>query len=432
METGRTSWPTSSMRFCSTTPSIALKEFGAGRPIFLANATHATYGSRFTFTQEVFAERQRSYLDTFPLSQAVMASAAFPGIFNSVTLKRYPALVQPIRPGVPQRPPVPVGYDHLIDGGPADNLGIEALVTLAASHQTARAHALPQGATQAPCFFFVIDAYPEGVPQRTLWDADPRGIFGHTVDPNFSGAFDALLIQRRGTLLSLLGLGGQARAGGGSYVGDVLQRVSFDDLPQVLIGSGLQVVEVDIPRDFYTGGRSLLPIRRVEPCRLGECAPGVALGKSSPPTPEYFRCTAWHVNLSGLMTIRSFVGESGKEPQRIPNTDAGLEHPVMINRGRMQYVTNQIATNFRLVGPEYCSLELLQDVLYAAAFVTVREDHASRTTACKWFTEAGLTPSEQCMLFPGNRSLDVKLKLPSVGPQVSGRPGDTSVACVTN
>ena len=318
------------MRFCSTTPSIALKEFGAGRPIFLANATHATYGSRFTFTQEVFAERQRSYLDTFPLSQAVMASAAFPGIFNSVTLKRYPALVQPIRPGVPQRPPVPVGYDHLIDGGPADNLGIEALVTLAASHQTARAHALPQGATQAPCFFFVIDAYPEGVPQRTLWDADPRGIFGHTVDPNFSGAFDALLIQRRGTLLSLLGLGGQARAGGGSYVGDVLQRVSFDDLPQVLIGSGLQVVEVDIPRDFYTGGRSLLPIRRVEPCRLGECAPGVALGKSSPPTPEYFRCTAWHVNRAESHRVRSRPAPPARARRRRCQRAARLElsHPL--------------------------------------------------------------------------------------------------------
>lgn len=408
----------------------SLKGFGMGRPIFLANATHATYGSRFTFTEEVFAERQRSFLDTFPLSQAVMASAAFPGVFNSVTLKRYPALVQPMRPGIAPRPPIPIGYDHLIDGGPADNLGIEALVTLAASHQRARSQALPQGATQAPCFVFVVDAYPEGVPHRTLWDADPRGILSHTVDLNFLDAFDALLIQRRGNLLALLGLGGEVRGGGGSYLGDVLQRVSFDDLPQVLIGPGVQVVDVDIPRDFNPGNGASAAIRRVEPCRLGGCPAGVAIGTSPPPAPEYFRCTAWHINLSGLMTIRSFVGEPGKEPRRIPNTDAGLEHPVMIQRGRMQYVTNQIATNFRLVGPEDCSPELLQDVLYAAAFVTVREDHASRTTACKWFAAAGLPPSEQCMAFPGNRSLDVKLKLRSVGPQVSGRAGDTAVACV--
>ena len=408
----------------------SLGGLGLGKPMFLANATHASYGTRFTFTQENFAERQRSYLDSYPISQAVMASAAFPGVFNSVSLKRYPALAQPVRPGVSSRPPVPVGYDHLIDGGPADNLGIEALVALAASHQRSRATKLPAGQTQAPCFFFVIDAYPEGVPQRTTWEADPRGIFSHVVDLNFLDAFDALLIQRRKNLLALLGLGGEVRGGGGAYVGDVLQRVQFDGLPAMLIGPGRQVVEVDIPRDIRRDGTSPDPIRRVDPCRLGECPPGVAPGKAAPPSAEYFRCTAWHISLSGLMSIRSYVGEPGQEPRRIPNNEAGLENPVLLQRGRLQYVTNQIDTNFRLAGPENCSPELLQKVLYAAAFVAVQEDHASRTSTCSWFASAGLPPSKECAIFQGNRSMDVKFMLRSTGPRVSDRPGDTTVACV--
>ncbi len=407
----------------------SLEAVGPSKPIFLANATHASFGSRFTFTQESFAQRQRAYLDSYPISQAVMASAAFPGVFNSVTLKRYPALMQPSRPGVPQRPPIPIGYDHLIDGGPADNLGIEALVALAASHQRVRASSLPAGDRQAPCFFFVVDAYPEGVPQRKTWEPDPRGIFSHVVDLNFLDAFDALLIQRRKNLLALLGLGGDARGGGGAYIGDVLQRVQFDGLPAMLIGPGRQIVEVDIPRDINRDGTSSTPIRRVEPCRLGECPAGITPGKAPPPAAEYFRCTAWHINLSGLMSIRSYVGDSGQEPHRIPNNDAGLENPVLLQRGRLQYVVNQIDTNFRLAGPESCSAELLQDVLYAAAFVAVQEDHASRTGACNWFATAGLPPSEQCTVFQGNRSMEIKLKLRSVGPLVSERPGDTAVAC---
>lgn len=409
----------------------SLQKFGLGKPIFLANATHASSGLRFTFTQEALLSRQRAHLHSYPLSQAVMASAAFPGVFNSVTLKRYPGLMQPSRPGVGQRPPTPVGYDHLIDGGPADNLGIEALIALAASHQRARAKDLPAGDSQAPCFFFVIDAYPEGVPHRTGWDPDPRSVVSHAVDMNFLDAFDALLIQRRKNLLALLGLGGDAPGTGGAYIGDVLQRVQVDDLPDLLIGPGRQVVEVDIPRDISHDGRSALPIQRAEPCRLGECPTGTPPGKAPPPSPAYFRCTAWHINLSGLMTIRSHVGEPGQEPQRIPNSDAGLRHPVLLQRGRIQYVTNQIDTNFRLVGPHGCSPELLQNVLYAAAFIAVQEDHASRISTCNWFAAAGLPPSDKCSVFQGNRSMDVSFQLQSVAPRISERAGDTSVRCIS-
>lgn len=406
-----------------------LGAFAPGRPMFLANATNVSRGTRFTFTEENFSQQQRSYLHSFPLSQAVMASAAFPGAFSSVTLKRYPGMRPPLREGETARPAVPVGYDHLLDGGPADNLGIEALVSLAASHQLARAKSLSTGVAQAPCFVFVVDAYPAGVPARKAWKADPREPWDHLVDFNFVDAFDALLIHRRRDLLAMLGLDGRG-SGGGAGLGYAGQRITFDGLPAVPIDAKAQLVEVDIPRDFHDGLRSSTPIRKALPCRLFECPPGVLPGQAPPPTPEYFRCTVWHINLSGLMGIASFVGEAGQAPHRIPNTDEGLQHPVLAQRGRLQYVTDQTDTNFKLKGPDGCPSKLLQDVLYASAFVAVREDHASRTAVCKWFSNAGLSPSESCLPFPGNRSLDLKLKLQSVAPRVAGRPGDTAIACV--
>ena len=409
----------------------ALGAIGPGKPIFLANATNTARGSRFTFSESEFASNLRSRLDTYPISQAVIASAAFPGVFNSVSLRRHPFMVQPERPGVSPRLPAPVGFDHLIDGGPADNLGVESLVALAASHQLARSASLPTGASQAPCFIFVIDAYPEGVLGRKMWEPDPRGALGHLIDPNFADAFDALLVQRRANLLGLLGLSGPAgipASGAGSGVGDFEQRVSFDGLPALSIGPRAQMVEVDIPRDPYRA--SWLPIRRAERCRLGDCPPGTQPGTAPPPAPEFFRCTAWHINLSGLMGIRSFVGEPGGQPRRIPNDEEGLRHPILISRGRLHYLTSQIGTNFRLEGPSGCTREVLQDSLYAAAFIAVSEDHATRTQACEWFSRAGLEVPDQCTEFPGNRTMRVPLKLRSAGPVISDRAGDSAVACV--
>jgi predicted acylesterase/phospholipase RssA len=59
----------------------SLGAFGPGRPIFLANATDLATGGRFTFDDGTFHSRLSSRLDTFPIAQAVMASAAFPGAF---------------------------------------------------------------------------------------------------------------------------------------------------------------------------------------------------------------------------------------------------------------------------------------------------------------------------------------------------------------
>lgn len=95
------------------------------KPIWLANATDAGLGVRFTFSEERFRQMNSS-LASLPVSQAVMASAAFPGAFSSVTLRNYlPASREPS--GAFRDPPVT--YTHLLDGGPTDNLGLAACRT---------------------------------------------------------------------------------------------------------------------------------------------------------------------------------------------------------------------------------------------------------------------------------------------------------------
>lgn len=114
------------------------------RPFIIINATDMSQGSRFTFTQHQF-DLLDSDLNEYPISHAVAASAAFPGLLTPMTLRNYPkdpeAQTPPwIKAGLaaretnravykraveqqsyllPGRP-----YIHLVDGGVSDNLGL--------------------------------------------------------------------------------------------------------------------------------------------------------------------------------------------------------------------------------------------------------------------------------------------------------------------
>lgn len=119
-------------------------------PVILLNSTidQTTGCTNFAFRDEVFL-KMSSRLDTYPLANAVMASAALPGVFSSIGLRHY-TLAQHNRPD----------YQHLYDGGPSDNLGISTLL-----------HELNQLTDpQSPkeslrgCFLLVIDSYSHAPP----------------------------------------------------------------------------------------------------------------------------------------------------------------------------------------------------------------------------------------------------------------------------
>jgi NTE family protein len=394
-------------------PSPSYADLGAprpGRPLFIANATSIAGGHRFSFTEEEF-KSLRSRLDSYPVSQAVMASAAFPGAFNNVTLTRYP----PLRP--PKGTPIPRGYEHLLDGGPSDNLGADALMLLAASHHRVKSSG---GKAAAPgCFIILADAYPSGVPNRKSWMPDSRGMMDFTIDLNALDAFDALLTHRRDDLLAALGLRKSA-PGDQRYVGDVVQPVSAPGLSMDLISPTAKLVEVNIPVDLQPRQSATALARHAN------ALPGVPPGAAEP---GYFRCTVWHLDLSGMLTVKPYVGDAGKEPRRLQRMTE-YEHPLIHHRIRLSRVVSQTDTDFRLSGPAGCSAQKLQDALYAAAFVAVREDHYTRRKACEWFRGAKLAVSPACDAFPGNRTLqELTLNLRADGPSIADRPGHQAVAC---
>jgi len=173
--------------FGDLTQPFTFADMGTTGPRILINATSLPNVQRFVFTEDALS-KLGSRLDTYPLSHAVMASGAFPGAFHGVTLKDFTALNPagngPINDRTAHR------YEHLFDGGPSDNLGVEALLDVL------------DGMNPKPtkCFLFLIDAYPD-VRNRGRHEGDTRRGLDFLVDHNVSDSADVLLtLRRRDTL----------------------------------------------------------------------------------------------------------------------------------------------------------------------------------------------------------------------------------------
>lgn len=117
-------------------------DLNPSRPKLLLNATNALTGDPFVISDEGFSTLAPS-LSAFSVSRAVYMSAAYPGVFDPVTLpSSEPALRQAV-----------LAYD----GGPSDNLGIKTLVNLLAKadQDAALTAQFPGG-----CVIIAVDATP--------------------------------------------------------------------------------------------------------------------------------------------------------------------------------------------------------------------------------------------------------------------------------
>ncbi len=162
-------------------------------PRILINATSFTTGERFVFSCEKFRDDLRSRLSTLPVSHAVMASGAFPFAFHDVTLRNNRISKQQ-------------HYEHLFDGGPADNLGIMTLLDMVRGLYKESKGQLPRG-----CVLMIVDAYTyQELPQRVL-EVDTRKPWDFIFDTNVIGSSDVLLSTRRIDLLRRVGIDVGAR-----------------------------------------------------------------------------------------------------------------------------------------------------------------------------------------------------------------------------
>ncbi len=171
-----------------TGSELTFRDLNPERPYLIINATDGTehigqekhFGELFTFTKEDFSDKLNSDINNYSVARAVMASAAFPGAFNYMTLKDY-------------RNPQAKNdrYLHLFDGGNADNLGLKSIKRiLLATREDRYKHYI----------VILIDAYKEtrGIDRN---NCDPRSLFSYVVDLNFMDTFDALLNANREILL---------------------------------------------------------------------------------------------------------------------------------------------------------------------------------------------------------------------------------------
>jgi predicted acylesterase/phospholipase RssA len=156
-------------------------------PKILLNSTIHNDHTRFTFTDERFAALH-SVLATYHVANAVNASSAFPGAFQDVTLQGY---VEP-----PQ-------YLHLYDGGPIDNLGVQAIVEYLNRNilGTSLDRLFPNG-----CLMIIVDASPASEHPDLNTDESSRTFIDYFVDANALDAMDAMLMESRRSLLARMGI----------------------------------------------------------------------------------------------------------------------------------------------------------------------------------------------------------------------------------
>jgi predicted acylesterase/phospholipase RssA len=149
------------------------RDLNPQRPYLILNATNNTEGAEgtrvFCFTKECFDKLQSS-IDRYSLVHAVMASAAFPAVFQSVTLKDFSKKDD--------------WYVHLFDGGVSDNLGITALREILKERTDKNSKKL----------IIVVDAHTASY-GKDPHDPNPRSLIDYYIDTNFLDAYQTLMAE---------------------------------------------------------------------------------------------------------------------------------------------------------------------------------------------------------------------------------------------
>jgi len=193
-------------------------------PKILLNSTIHNDNTRFTFTDERFA-MLHSVLAPYHVANAVNASSAFPGAFQDVTLQWYME---------------PTQFLHLYDGGPIDNLGVQAITEYLNRNilGTSLDRLFPKG-----CVIIIIDATPSSEHTELNAKRSSRSFIDYFVDTNALDATDAMLSESRRSLLGRMGIPveKQDREAGG--------RLPVNDLKQC----GCEVRHIALRQLLYAG-----------------------------------------------------------------------------------------------------------------------------------------------------------------------------------
>ena len=314
------------------------------------------------FTSVFFEKCLHSDFGSYRLADAVMASASFPGLFNSMTLAAYP----------PANSSRPTQYLHLIDGGPSDNLGLEGIFGKAAEQLNPRdVDARPE------CLIIAIDAYASGDPERRQWRRDVRGWFGRLIDPNFSDSIDAMLQRRRFDTLQRMGLTPRR-----------LKNETHQGVPFPAV-DGRPAQQLTAPFTHVKKSMSLFEM-------IGET---LIEGRDDEDLIPNLSCLVWHIALDNVGTQMLGQIMVNNVPQLVVgvHSDAAvriteqqwIQRPEVAHRLGVAGITQRLRTDFKLSGPPSCNRQQLRDAIWEAGRLAVTEDLPAREEVCDWMRHKG-------------------------------------------
>jgi NTE family protein len=162
---------------------LKMQDLRSDRPYLILNSTNGTDGQfdeSFKFIDEDFSAIG-SDVSAYSLSRAVMGTAAFPGVFNYMTLRDWSSTEAKAR------------YVHIFDGGNYDNLGLKSVIKILDQLDT-------DGTHYKNLVVVLVDAYtdPRGV---SATRANTRSLTDYIIDKNFLASSDALLHLNRANIL---------------------------------------------------------------------------------------------------------------------------------------------------------------------------------------------------------------------------------------
>lgn len=303
----------------------------------------AAMGQPFSFTATGFQPLNSDIL-SFRISDAVSASAAFPGLFGSVSLAAYERDSNQIR-----------GYVKLIDGGPSDNLGTEALIDSLTQWWQLRKLEQPK---ESACFLIVVDAFAGRTTDPTRFlQRDDRRWYDRIIDTNFLDAFDAFLARRRELALEAIGVPISTMFGATIVADPVTGRVRA--------------------------------IRR----KSDRFNPAVHMSSWYSRTEASPTCAVWRVSLDDVEQDLAKLDNTGGFPSEAKTAKLSEE---LWNTSAVSWLSTSTKTDFDLVGPPDCSSDILQDALWDSAKILVRDDSATRLQVCRWLRDHGIATRTTC------------------------------------
>jgi NTE family protein len=368
-------------------------------PRLLINATSSNNPEGvfpFAFTEETFTALLSSRIDTYPIAEAVAASGAFPGVFGNITLTKFGDKLFDYKTRLSS--PITT-YERLYDGGASDNLGVWTLIARAraAYIDTLRSDKSPPG-----CMLILIDANApnfNGQLKSLLADVDHSAL-DLLIKSTAWDSIDSLLqINRLKTLQTLGSKPAPYNHSYGNYASTPISAMAPDSKETFLYSLRRPVYEPVFRFKLFA---SQLPYYENASAYEEEGLNGL----------QAIECIVWHLTFERLRSMTNYVTPEGKrivlttdrfEPIEIPNegkwvtlknsNDTHLEAeltPIGSLRGGLWALGTNITTSYKLTGPEDCPVELLQESLFLAAKVLVKEDESSTDAVCQWLNEQKL------------------------------------------